>query len=228
MNYYSSTGDLIRFIPAAARDIKEYFGVGQNRPDNRVEKGGWILGFYESVKPDGTAAVVTHFVPAHGCSGTPSFLYWPPEENIRLEREYRRIREALPDMLRKRFARLGWVHSHTFGTPVFVSPVDRENIRDHFGRPDDLTVILNPHSGDWKVFLGPDETEIPGVMEAQGGIPAAAEDLFKAACREAAGADEDDCRSRKKEKTSGQMRYEKRMKRQRERRRGKRRRRRRH
>ncbi|MBR0140422.1 MAG: hypothetical protein IJM17_09080 [Firmicutes bacterium] len=211
MGYYSSTGDLLRFLPKAGRDIKEYFGVGEERRDNRVEKGGWILGFYESAKPGRTRALATHFIPAAGCRGTPSYLYWPPEENIRLQREYRRIRdEEIPEPLRTGFVRLGWVHSHTFGTPVFVSSVDRENIRDHFGKPDDLTVILNPHSGDWKVFLGPSETEIPGIM-----YPLDAREIFAPASGKP--------RRAEKEKSPGQIRYEKRMKRQRERRRRKRR-----
>ncbi len=208
MMSYSKSGDLLRFSPGAAKAMKEYFGIGRHdREDNRVEQGGWIVGFYESRYPRPVRAIVTDFIPAPGCRGTPAYLHWPEEENIRLQREFFRIRdEEVPEELRADFKRLGWVHSHPNGLGVFVSGTDLENILDHFNSPDQFSVILNPHTQVWKVFLGPEAKETAGLMLAG---PEEAE-------RPRTGA------KKAEEKTAERLRYEKRIKRQRARRRRKR------
>lgn len=164
----TNSGNILLFAPKAVREISEYFGVGRfDYPPNRVEQGGWLLGPYLSDQVGCVQGLVTHFLPARNAVGTPAYLDWPAIENVRLMRQFDKLQEqmALTDPEQaKKLRLLGWIHSHPNKLPVFLSGTDMENIHDNFNSPLQFSVVLNPHTQQWKAFLGPRAQEVPAVV----------------------------------------------------------------
>ena len=158
--------DSLLFLEEPAEEIRAYFGVGRfDYPPNRVEQGGWLVGVYmEDSRTTRVQGLVTHFLPATGCTGTAAYLHWPAMENIRLQRRFAALKEELEEKdpgLARQICLLGWIHSHPNRLPVFLSTTDFENIRDHFNDPHQFSVVLNPQTRECRAFLGPEGREVP-------------------------------------------------------------------
>jgi len=158
--------DSLLFLEEPAEEIRAYFGVGRfDYPPNRVEQGGWLVGVYMDDRwMPRVQGLVTHFLPATGCTGTAAYLHWPAMENIRLQRQFFQMKENLKEtesVLAERLCLLGWIHSHPNSLPVFLSGTDKANIREQFNDPTQFSVVLNPHTRECRAFLGPEGREVP-------------------------------------------------------------------
>lgn len=165
----SNIKSLLVFKPRAAKKLMSV--IGWNRfdyPRNRVEMGGWLIGDYISNDTgEIVQAEVTDILPAMDCKGTPTYLEWPAKEDIRLQREFFRMKDELtarnPSQGEK-LSRIGWWHTHPNGLPVFMSSTDMETQRLKFFREHDYSVVLNPHRMIWKAFAGRNADEVPAIM----------------------------------------------------------------
>ncbi len=174
----SSVQNLLVISAEATHKLRNI--IGWNRfdyPPNRIEMGGWLIGRY--IRDDNghiIQAEVTDILKAECCEGTPTYLEWPAIEDIRLQREFFRIKEDLtlthPDA-GEALTRIGWWHTHPNSLPVFMSSTDMSTQRLKFFKPHDYSVVLNPHRMTWKAFIGKDAVEVPAIMLIDSYIPKA-------------------------------------------------------
>lgn len=158
----TDSGSVLLFSDKVSRELEEYFGVGRfDYPENRVEQAMVLVG--EDIVNDGRVvkSVVKYLIPIHLEEATPGFLKWSGKETILMNRQVQRLKELEPNL-----RILGWVHSHPNGLPVFLSEIDRGNIRRIFNRTDHFHVVLNPQSCCWKCWIGPEPAEVLAMMYA--------------------------------------------------------------
>lgn len=147
----------------AAKELWTFVGMGRrDYPLNQVEQGGLFAGFRLSE----TSAVVTHFVPADDyVVQTRNYVEWSGLEDIVMRRKFRAIQNKLaqtnPSMA-DRFQILGWFHTHTFSTPVFMSGTDRATQEEKYS--DNFALVANPHTMILKAYWGACCKEIPVLM----------------------------------------------------------------
>ena len=165
----SNTKNLLMFTSYATQKLRA--AIGWNRfdfPCNRVEMGGWLIGNYIcDDSGEVVQAEVTDILVATNCAGTPTYLEWPAIEDIRLQREFFRMKDELTlknPTLGERLSRIGWWHTHPNGLPVFMSSTDMETQRIKFFKAHDYSVVLNPHRMIWKAFVGRNADEVPAIM----------------------------------------------------------------
>lgn len=157
----SNVQNLLIFTPEATQKLRKC--IGWNRfdyPPNRIEMGGWLIGRYIHDE-NGliVQAEVTDILHAECCEGTPTYLEWPAIEDIRLQREFFRMKDELYTTdhdAGEALARIGWWHTHPNGLPVFMSSTDMSTQHLKFFKPHDYSVVLNPHRMIWKAFVGND------------------------------------------------------------------------
>ena len=158
------------FSPDAANDLlNKVIGWGRfDYPDNKKEQGGWLIGSHtmnscgEIIKSD-----VRYILQAETDIREPGYIEWSALEDIRLQRSFFQIRQNLAKTdpeLSQRLELLGWWHTHPNKLHVFLSGTDRTTIADKFNKPGHYSVVLNPHRKTWRVFAGPEATEILGIM----------------------------------------------------------------
>ena len=165
----SNVQNLLIFSAEAAHKLRAL--IGWNRfdyPPNRNEMGGWLIGRY--IRDDNgqiVQAEVTDILKAESCEGTPTYLEWPAIEDIRLQREFFRIKEELtlnhPEA-GEALTRIGWWHTHPNSLPVFMSSTDMSTQHLKYFKPHDYSVVLNPHRLIWRAFVGKDAVEVPAIM----------------------------------------------------------------
>lgn len=167
--WHSNTPRLLVYTPYAARRQLDVIGWLRNDfPRNRKEQGGWLIGrnLHNEAGQPGQAEVVEILEAETECR-YPGYIEWSGWEEIRLQQKFFAIKDALAakdPQAAEELRVLGWWHSHTHDTPVFMSKVDRETQRDKFFHPEDYAVVLNPHRGIWRAFVGANATEVAAIM----------------------------------------------------------------
>lgn len=158
-NWKDENAAVLVITEDASQKMLDY--IGWNKADylpNRVEQGGWLVGHYV-YDCDGNVqhAEVTHVYLATNCVGTPVSLDWPAMEDIRLQRMFFDMKErlALTDpAASESLALIGWFHTHPQALDVFLSSTDFQNINRSFYRPNQFSIVLNPHRLIWKAYRG--------------------------------------------------------------------------
>lgn len=165
----SNIKSLLVFTPQATKKLRAVTGWNRfDYPRNRVEMGGWLIGNY-IFNDEGKViqAEVTDILHATDCKGTPTYLEWPAKEDIRLQREFFRMKDELTarnPSKGEKLSRIGWWHTHPNSLPVFMSSTDMETQRSKYFRDHDFSVVLNPHRMIWKAFAGRNAEEVPAIM----------------------------------------------------------------
>lgn len=167
MNSLSNNGSVLLITKQPAKVIHDYFEVGKHTQRNHNELAGLLIGFDHDVGNGKVQSIVTHFLPIETCVSTPSYLEWSATEDIRLQRQFKGIKESFlirDAQFASKLRILGWIHSHPNGLPVFLSGTDMDNIRLHFNSSIQFSVVLNPHTEWWKAYLGPQKQEVASLM----------------------------------------------------------------
>lgn len=161
---------ILIFSPqTAAILLNEKIGWGRfDFPRNKTEQGGWMIGHHitngqgEIIKSE-----VQYILEAETDVREPGYIEWSALEDIRLQRAFftiqRSVAETDPEAA-KHLELLGWWHTHPDRLHVFLSGTDRATIQSKFNKPGHYSVVLNPHQKIWRVFAGPDATEIHGFI----------------------------------------------------------------
>ncbi len=120
---------------------------------NRVEQGGLLAGVhYEDPDTKLHYCVALHAYPLRDAKGTPTFL----------DARATDWAECFAAMDRDNVATglgmntMGWFHTHPNGLPTFMSGTDHHTQRTVFNGTTNFALVLNPHTGSWKAFRGPD------------------------------------------------------------------------
>lgn len=167
--WISGTPRLLTYTPAAAKRQLEVVGwLRSDFPRNHDEQGGWLIG-YDLLDEWGSPiqAEVTHVLEAETDRRSPGYIEWSGREEIRLQDEFFAIKEAMAatdPKLAEALRVLGWWHTHTHRTPVFMSATDMNSQRLKYFRPNQYAVVLNPYTGIWRAFAGADAHEVPAIM----------------------------------------------------------------
>ena len=167
--WISGTPHLLIYTSAAARRQLEIIGwLRTDFPRNHKEQGGWLIGRYLR---DATGfpiqAEVTHVLEAETECRYPGYIEWSALEEIRLQQEFFDMKEELASTdpkAAKDLCVIGWWHTHTHDTPVFMSGTDMETQRLKYFRPEKYAVVLNPQSGILRAFAGADAREVAAIM----------------------------------------------------------------
>ena len=160
---------LLIYSPSAARQQMEIIGWQRNDfPENRREQGGLLLGRYLR-NPDGSKlrAEVTEVLQAQTECRFCDYIEWSAMEEFRMQQVFFDRKEQLAaadPAAAEDFSILGWWHTHPNSLPVFMSSTDLKTQELRCFYSDRYAVVLNPHRGIWKAFLGKEAREIPAVM----------------------------------------------------------------
>ena len=162
-------GHLLIYSPPAAKQQMDIIGWLRNDfPENRREQGGLLLGYYTR-NSDGsiTQATVTEVLQAKTECRVCDYIEWSALEEIRMQQIFFDRKEQLAatdSAAAEDYSILGWWHTHPNDLPVFMSATDCETQRRMCFHSDQYAVVLNPHRGIWRAFLGKEAREIPAVM----------------------------------------------------------------
>lgn len=172
--WHSNTPHLLVYTPYAARRQLDAIGwLRSDFPRNREEQGGWIIGrdLYNAAGQP-IQAEVLEILEAEAECRYPGYIEWSAWEEIRMQQRFFEIKDALAakdPKAAEELRVLGWWHTHTHETPVYMSSTDRETQRNKFFRPEDYAVVLNPYQGTWRAFAGANATEVAAIMLMENG-----------------------------------------------------------
>ena len=137
-------------------------------PENHREQGGLLIG-YEIMDAEGNPirAEVTDILVAKADIRSPGYIEWSGMEDIRLQRQFFEKQEELSKTnpeLADALKIIGWWHTHPNYLPVFMSETDMETQRLKFSKPNQYSLVLNPHRGIFRAFAGCNAEEVPVIM----------------------------------------------------------------
>ena len=167
--WVSSTPRLLVVNSHASKELFDTIGwLRDDYPENHCEQGGLLIG-YEITDAEGNPirAEVTGILVAKADIRSPGYIEWSGMEDIRLQRQFFEKKEKqakIDPELAARLKILGWFHTHTFRTPVFMSETDMGTQRLKFSKPNQYSLVLNPHRGIFRVFAGCNAEEVPVIM----------------------------------------------------------------
>ena len=168
MNTYlcSAVPGLLVYTPHAAKEQLKVIGwLRDDFPDNRLEQGGWLVGRYTRDAFGNVRAEVTEIFTAKTECREPGYIEWSAMEEIRLQRRFFTMQEKLAETDpagAEELAVIGWWHTHPNNLPVFMSGTDLQT--QALKKPLSFAVVLNPHKGVWRAFVGKDAVEVPAIM----------------------------------------------------------------
>lgn len=169
-NYWASgTPGLLISSPAATKVCWDIIGWLRNDfPENRNEQGGIMVGRYfrDSCGVPIRAEVYT-FLKANTSHRFPGYIEWDAMEEIRLQSAFFEMKEQLSEsdpILAEELSIIGWWHTHPNNLPVFMSETDMETQRLKYYKPEKYSLVINPHRGVFRAFIGRDAVEVPVVM----------------------------------------------------------------
>lgn len=165
-NFFSPDADeqwRLYVHPRAAQTILEFIHWGTHHPANRVEQGGFLLGYCaEDEEKQMTCCHVEEAVPAVSASGTAAFLNLPPSDMAMALNVCSRLNALRPERPELRI--VGWFHTHPNSLDVFMSGTDRNTQSTLFSRDDAFSIVLNPHRRIWKCYRSRDCISVCGQM----------------------------------------------------------------
>lgn len=165
----SGTPGLLISSPAATKVCWDTIGwLRTDFPENRNEQGGIMVGRYfrDSCGVPIRAEVYT-FLKANTSHRFPGYIEWDAMEEIRLQAAFFEMKEHLSKsdpILAEELAIIGWWHTHPNNLPVFMSETDMETQRLKYYKPEKYSLVINPHKGVFRAFIGRDAVEVPIVM----------------------------------------------------------------
>jgi proteasome lid subunit RPN8/RPN11 len=167
--WVSNAPRMLVYTPEAAKKQMELIGWQRDDfPRNRKEQGGWLIGRYvldESGVP--VQGEVTDVLEAETDCRFPGYIEWDGMEEIRLQRVFFQMQDELAEtdpQAAERLKVLGWWHTHPNSLDVFLSSTDMATIRLMYSKPEQYSVVLNPHRGVFRAFAGGNAVEVPMVM----------------------------------------------------------------
>ena len=152
-----SLGYELYLTMSAFTTIKNHIGWGNNTYENRVEKGGILLGHaYRNPDTSVVYAIVEQAISGRLARGSAGYL----------EVTHETWKEMLDDMdnLHTDLQLIGWYHTHPNSLDVFMSGTDRTTQQRLFGNDWQFAIVLNPHKRIWRAFYGSNSSECRGYV----------------------------------------------------------------
>lgn len=167
--WISTSPRMLVYTPYAAKKQLELIGWRRDDfPENRKEQGGWLVGRYiTDASGNPVQGEVTDVLEAKTECRFPGYIEWDAMEEIRLQQAFFRLQDKLADTDpagAEQLRVLGWYHTHPNHLDVFLSSTDMETVRLKYYRPEQYSVVLNPHRGIFKAFAGANADEVPVIM----------------------------------------------------------------
>ena len=125
-------------------------------PVNRVEQGGLLAGLHcENPVTKQHFCVALHAYPLLHVRSNPNFLDAGADSWAECFAAMDRDNASLGLGMNT----VGWYHTHPNGLPTFMSGTDRYTQRTVFNGETSYALVLNPHTGSWKAFRGPEAVD---------------------------------------------------------------------